>query len=593
MTAFLNKIRTYLLSPDSPFELFLRTIYHKVLSTNLYFRWQDVLAKRSYRKFRSQRAQSADSDLKTISRQPKVTFLLSCSEDTSSDLESTLQSIKSLQGDQWEVIIKSNQDDFDTDISKVFDTRIIFAKGDYNDLFKLITGEYVIFCEAGDRFNNSLLLEFYQSFSNGSPAVLTYYDCEYFDEKIRSVYPFFKPSAYSPALLLSVNYLSRSIIYVPVLKQVMSDIDHQANMLSLEYRVTAKLYENYQSFIHIPRVLLTQKRLVTPNTPGVPKAIIDHLTQRGCRDVSFSEHKIGVRFTWQTHSPNLAIIILSKNNHRFLQTLIPDIVQQPFDGTKSIHIVDNHSDNPATIAYYQEIIEQENISIIPYPEPFNYSEAINLGVSEIKSDLVLLMNDDMALFNDVWLDELAQWAIRPEIGVVGAKLLRKNQTIQHAGIIIGLTGFAGHIYLNAPEDYHGLLGPVNWYRNYLAMTGACQMVRRDVFNEVGGYDEAYRLAFGDIDFCLKVYEKGYQNVYSPFAQIYHFEGSSRGYQTPHEDALRGYEQLEPYLINEDPFFSPNLSYSRIPKCLNKKRTLDERQQQIEARKKFYLNKKPL
>jgi GT2 family glycosyltransferase len=267
-------------------------------------------------------------------------------------------------------------------------------------------------------------------------------------------------------------------------------------------------------------------------------------------------------------------------------------LNQPFEGKKEIYIVDNGSDNPQTIAYYQEVSQQQNIAIIPYPEPFNYSEAINRGVQETKSDLVLLMNDDMAVFTDIWLNELAQWAVRPEIGVVGAKLIRKNHTIQHAGIVMGLSGFAGHIYLNAPEDYHGLLGSVDWTRNYLAMTGACQMVRREVFNDVGGYDEGYRLAFGDIDFCLKVHEKGYQNVYTPFAQLYHYEGSSRGYQTPVEDALKGYDTLETYLINEDPFFSPNLTYTRIPRCVFKKHTVNERKQQIEARKNFYLQPKP-
>jgi O-antigen biosynthesis protein len=190
--------------------------------------------------------------------------------------------------------------------------------------------------------------------------------------------------------------------------------------------------------------------------------------------------------------------------------------------------------------------------------------------------------------DELWLSELTQWAIRPEVGVVGAKLLRKNRTIQHVGIILGLTGFMGHIYLNAPEHYNGLFGSVDWYRNYLAITGACQMIRRDVFEEVGGYDLAYELAFGDIDFCIKVHEKGYQNVYTPFAKVFHYEGSSRGYQTPVDDILRGYEQLETYLVEGDPFYSPNLTYTRIPKCVVEKHSDDERLRQTRARKSFYL-----
>jgi len=229
------------------------------------------------------------------------------------------------------------------------------------------------------------------------------------------------------------------------------------------------------------------------------------------------------------------------------------------------------------------------VSIIPYPKPFNYSEAINLGVHESSSELVLLLNDDMAILDKIWLDELVQWTVKPEIGVVGAKLLRQNRTIQHAGIVIGLSGFAGHIYLNAPENYQGLLGSSNWCRNFLALTGACQMVRREVFNQVNGYDETYRLAFGDIDFCLKVFEKGYLNVYSPFARLLHFEGSTRGYETPIDDTRKGYARLETYLINGDPYFSPNLTNSRIPKCVNDIENKENQKQRIAARKKYYLN----
>ncbi|MBW6466731.1 MAG: hypothetical protein K0B06_09525, partial [Brevefilum sp.] len=119
----------------------------------------------------------------------------------------------------------------------------------------------------------------------------------------------------------------------------------------------------------------------------------------------------------------------------------------------------------------------------------------------------------------------------------------------------------------------------------------CQMVRREVFDEVGGYDLAYELAFGDIDFCIKVHEKGYQNVYTPFARMFHYEGSSRGYQTPVNDVLRGYDQLESYIVKGDPFYSPNLTYTRIPKCVTEKHSEDERLRQIQERKNFYLKNK--
>ena len=591
MAFLINRLRSLLLSPDSPLELRLRTLYHKILSTKWYFRGQNSLAQRSYKKYRAQQLQKDSLDDQIlIEDQPAVTFIISEHDESQTNLILTINSIRELVGENWEIIILSPNYAELSQLNIKPDSRISLTQTDYEDLLDSINGEYVLFCESGDQFYKTLLLNFYASFSEESYADVTYLDCEIIEEAKGNPQPFFKPSTCSPALLLSVNYLSRSFLRVNALHQIWADIDFSTSLLGLELEAILRLYENEFTFRHIPNLLLTQIRKVTPAIPEIQSVLVNHLKRQGLHAVTATNPGIGTRFLWETGSPSLAIIILSKNNYPFLKTLVPALDEIPYRGELSIHIVDNGSEDPATLRYYQEIQKNHKIAIIPYPKAFNYSEAINLGAAKSYSDLILFMNDDMELINPYWLDELTQWAIRPEIGVVGAKLLRKNRTIQHAGIILGLTGFVGHIYLNAPEHYYGLLGSVNWYRNYLALTGACQMVRREIFNEVGGYDEDYQLAFGDIDFCLKVYQKGYQNVYTPFAQLYHFEGSSRGYQTPAGDALKGYEEFGSYLLEEDPFFNPNLTYTRIPKCMLRKRTEDERRTQIEARKNFYQKK---
>ena len=264
------------------------------------------------------------------------------------------------------------------------------------------------------------------------------------------------------------------------------------------------------------------------------------------------------------------------------------LLSSPDQDDLSIQIVDNGSDDLETLAFYESIENNPAVQITPFNQPFNYSQAVNLGVAQSDSDLILLMNDDMLPINADWLKEMARWAQREEVGVVGAKLLRANHTLQHMGIILGLVGFAGHIYLNAPDHYFGLWGSSDWYRDLLAVTGACQMMRREVFEKVGGYDPGFELAFGDIDFCLRVHQQGYRNVYTPHARIYHYEGRSRGYVTPIGDILRGYEQFKPYLEQGDPYFSPNLTYTRIPHCQLEREPLEERQRQIEIRRSFYL-----
>ncbi len=527
----------------------------------------------------------------TPGHQPKVTFLISAQSEARPDLKATLASLQALTKGNWEALIFLAHPHAAAELQKTKDSRIRVMHPEMASLPDQISGEYILFCEAGDLFSPQLIPAFYSTLSEGVHADLTFYDCEYFDKPSGRFQPHFKPAAYAPALLLSVNYLSRSLMRLETLRKLWADIDPESSLLSAELQLQLILCESVADFRHIPEILLTQTRLVTPEMADIRSVLIRHLRNQGCKAASADKLDARVRFTWQSGSPSLAIVILTKNNYPLLQPLLAGLLEQPYQGDLAIHIVDNGSDDPATLAYYEEIAPQPNLAIIPYPRPFNYSEAINLGAEKSQSDLLLFMNDDMALIDHAWLPELTQWAMRPEVGVVGAKLLRKNQTIQHAGIVMGLTGFAGHIYLNAPERYHGLWGSVDWYRNMLALTGACQMVRREVFDEVGGYDQGYTLAFGDIDFCLKVHQKGYRNVYTPFAQLYHYEGSTRGYKTPVSDALKGYEQLEPYLVEEDPFFSPNLTYTRIPKCAFERRARDERIRQIETRKRFYRKSK--
>ncbi len=588
MTDLLNKLRSRLLAPNSSFELFLRTLYHRLAATRLFFMWQDCLVKRSYRKFSANQASQNNAHINTFAQQPKVSFILPWSGTSPSQALSTLQSIQSLQDENWDVILIVPHSIANNELAAIKDDRILSVQQDADTILASVTGEYLIFCAPGDQFSTTLLTHFYETLVETPHADLFYYDCEYHDKQTGKIQPFFKPAALSPALLLSINYLSRGLIQTKCFRQIWSEIAHHSDFLAQEYEIGLRLCEANKNFVHIPAILNRQIGLVTPDHLQMRNVVEAHLARQGLTNVSSSQHNIGLRFSWNANSPSLAIIIPTKNNHPFLKPLIYDLLNHPGDTELTITIVDNGSSDPGTLAYYENLKKEKQIIIIPYPKPFNYSEAINLGVAESQSDLILLMNDDMAVKDEQWLSEMTQWAIRPEIGVVGAKLLRQNKTIQHAGIILGLTGFMGHIYLNAPEHYHGMLGSVDWYRNYFALTGACQMMRREVFNEVDGYDEGYRIAFGDVDFCVRVHAKGYQNVYTPFAQLYHFEGSTRGYQTPVDDVLRGYEQMEPYLVDEDPYFSLNLTYNRIPKCVSKQRSQEERLAQITTRKSFYL-----
>lgn len=591
MISLLNKLRSVILTPNSIFELWLRTWYHNFNKTRLFFQLQHWLAQRSYRKWLLRQEQLLSTNHKIFEFTPKVTFILHANQLLPDRLIKTLYNIQNIQGNHWEVIIISPRSKPPLELPEriITDKKIRLYDQSLVNLPDSVNGKYVIFCQSGDTFSTHLLSTLYKNLSHNKVADLIYFDCEYLDEKSSKVLPFFKPSILSPALLLSVNYLSRGFIRTDTVKKFWKEIDHSRELLEQEYNLFLRLCEAHGSFCHIPSLLASLTVLAKPNSFNSSEIFLNHLSRQGLINPSKENKATDVRFTWEIGNPSIAIIILTKNNRPLLERLLLSIFQDLSDSKCHFYIVDNGSDEESTISYYKTIQSENNITLIPYNKPFNYSEAVNLGASESKSDLLLLMNDDMAVKEPDWLSELAQWAIRPEVGVVGGKLLRSNHTIQHAGIILGLSGFMGHIYLNAPDDYHGLFGSVNWYRNYLGVTGACQMIRREVFNEVGGYDEGYQLAFGDIHFCTKVYQQGYQNVYTPFSVLYHDEGKSRGYITPANDALKGYKDMEKYLLNEDPHYSPNLTYTRIPKCAIKTRSKQARSQQIAERRQFYTN----
>lgn len=579
------KLRSIFFKPNSKLELWLRTQYHRFNKTHLSFLINDWLSKRSYKSWRSGQKKSARGENQAFSHQPKISFIISRrTSDEQASLD-TQESIQDLIGDSWEIIHYFPQSVTSTSVigNQNQDQHIKVFPHNEKRLDELIEGDFVIFCKSGDQFSQELLTDFYKILEAENAADWYYFDCEYQDDRNGKIPPLFKPQSFSPDLLLSLNYISRGFIRTSIIKDFLRNKSIHKNLLDIEYELALHLYEAGRSIKHITNILVSQTNPVMPDTTERKKIIARHLNRLGLQDVKAEAKASGTRFVWKHSNPSIAIVIPTKNNEKLLSNCLASLREVTSYKNYQIHIVDNASDDLKTIQYYQTINSDPNIYIHHYPEKFNYSRVNNLGAAKSDSDLILFLNDDMEIFESDWLSELVQWVIRPEIGVVGTKLIRANHTIQHAGIIMGLNGFAGHIYLNSPEHYHGLFGSVDWYRDYLALTGACQMLRREVFNEVGGYDEGYEIAFGDIDFCIRVHESGYRNIYTPFAPVFHYEGQSRGYSTPHSDILRAYEMMETALSNEDPYFSPNLTYTRIPQC----RTTDDQKQIIAQRKSFH------
>jgi GT2 family glycosyltransferase len=265
----------------------------------------------------------------------------------------------------------------------------------------------------------------------------------------------------------------------------------------------------------------------------------------------------------------VSLIIPTRNSHGVLRVCIDSIREKTTYSNYEIIVVDNGSDDPESLYYFRELEYHGIARILRYDKPFNYSAINNFAVAHARGELVGLINNDMEVISPGWLDEIVSLALLPGTGCVGAKLYYPNETIQHAGVILGLGGVAGHSHKHAPRIRRGYFGRLHLVQNISAVTAACLIVRKSIYEEVGGLDaDNLAVAFNDVDFCLRVTQAGYTNAWTPHAELYHHESLSRGAEDSPEKQKR-FEGEVLYMkarwgdkLMRDPYYSPNLTLRR-------------------------------
>jgi GT2 family glycosyltransferase len=269
-----------------------------------------------------------------------------------------------------------------------------------------------------------------------------------------------------------------------------------------------------------------------------------------------------------TSAPRVSLVIPTRDNADVLETCIRSIRARTRYRNYEIIIVDNGSAEEKTKRLFAEVGRDPSIRILPMPGPFNFSKLNNAAAREATGDILGLINNDIEVTREDWLDEMVALATRPEVGCVGAKLLYPDGRIQHAGVVIGLGGVAGHGHRFARGDDPGYLNRLRAVQNVSAVTAACLLIRREAFDRVGGLDEGLTVAFNDVDFCLKVSAAGYLNLWTPFAELIHHESVSRGRDLTPSKARRFADEYATMqrrwgaeLLN-DPYYSPHLTYDR-------------------------------
>ena len=473
--------------------------------------------------------------------------------------------------------------------------------GGANVAFSMAEGEFIGLLDQGDELSPFALYEIVKFLNDNPEADFVYSDEDYisWDGKTR-VKPHFKPD-WSPDTLLSHNYIG----HFSVIRKKLLDMAggfRAGYDGAQDYDLFLRISEMAGEIAHIPMVLYHARVywgavLMAANTKAqamesAKKALGDHLSRVG-QGTSVSDGLVPgtyrVRYAIKG-TPEVSIIIPTKDKADVLRTCISSIMEKTAYPNYRVLIVDNSSMEKETFEYYKSIEKEDRVSVISYDSPFNYSAINNFAVrnSKCNSDYLLFLNNDIEVINGEWLEAMLEHAQRGPVGAVGARLYFPNDTVQHAGVIVGhWVGFHSHRFF--PRDANGYFNRIRVVQNLSAVTGACHLMRREVFEEVGGFDERFSNDYNDVDLCMKLREKGYLVIYTPYAELYHYESASRGYDDTHEKRQRHTREKE--LFREkwthiwekgDPYFNPNLMLEEFSIKLAERRQKEEDGQSLQV-----------
>ena len=384
-------------------------------------------------------------------------------------------------------------------------------------------------------------------------------DCVYWDEdhlsgKGSRQDPFFKP-AWSPELWLHVDILDTFALRTRSFSRSLP----QPSFALFKARVAET-----QKPLHISKVW-THLRSFGSKEAQFHRAqhaesVSSYLQNLGMENVAVRNEGDGLRTDWAVKTEKVSIVIPSRNNLRYLQRCLETLVNRTAYPDYEIFVVDNHSTDEAVLGYYTHLLENnKNIRVLPYDSPFNFSQACNLGAAAATGSLLLFLNNDVEIIEGGWLDELVRVVQLPGVGIAGARLTYPDGSLQHAGIVVGMTGHANHVGIKSKAWGKGPYGPANVRRNVSAVTGACMMVRSDVFLALHGFSENYKLVFNDVDICVRAIQAGWRVVMTPFANLIHYEGRSRSRTIPPEDIQLAYQDIARWVEIGDPYYNLNLS----------------------------------
>jgi glycosyltransferase involved in cell wall biosynthesis len=531
-----------------------------------------------------------------LSDQPLISVIMPVYNTPEQMLAAAIESVKNQLYSNWELCIaddastlphvRTTLDNYSKNDQRI---KIVFRKenghisASSNSALALASGEFVALLDHDDELAPHALYMVVEMLNRFPDTDIIYSDEDKINTGGRRFSPHFKPD-WNPELFYSVNYISHLGVIRRSLVQSVKGF-RKGFEGSQDYDLVLRCVAETtpERIKHIPHILYHWR--ATKESTARNANAKDYATKAGIKALTDFFSRINPAIiveecklptNYRVHvpmktEPKVALIIPSRNNYDVLRKCVNSIIEKTNYKNYEIIIINNQSDEKKTLDYLDLLKQKKQCSVLDYDHLFNYSAINNYAVNATNSELVGLVNDDIEVISEEWLSEMVVHAINPEIGAVGAKLLYPDNRIQHAGVIVGLGGVAGHShkYTDLFSDEYGYFNRLNLPQALSAVTGACLLVRRKIYEEVGGLNQVnLKVAFNDVDFCLRIGEAGYRNVWTPYAMLYHHESISRGQEDTSEKQARFGKEIE-YMqkrwgsrLSNDPYYNPNLTNSR-------------------------------
>lgn len=576
-------------------------------------------AKRIERKARTQHGTASFPNAEEAKRQRETKFdrdikfsiLVPLYNTPEKFLRQAIESVIAQTYENWELCLADGSDAEHTDVERICQeyveqdkkylqqshmniySRIIYKKlpknegisGNTNACFAMATGNYIALFDHDDVLHPSVLYEYMKAIcEKGADYIYcdetTFKGNKTIDDMITL---HFKPD-FAPDNLRANNYICHFSAFDRKLLEGTELFRSQFDG-SQDHDMILRLTSRAKCVVHVPKLLyywrshagsvasdINAKSYAIDAAKG---AVAAHLTEQGFRNFEISSTKAFetiFRIKYEIiGNPKVSIVIPNKDHVEDLKRCITSILEKSTYDNYEIIVVENNSVTEEIFDYYKKLEENPNIRVITYEGDFNYSKINNLGVSQTTGKYVLLLNNDTQVITLDWIEELLMYAQRQDVGAVGAKLYYEDKTIQHAGVVLGLGAHrtAGHSHYRVSYNNLGYMGKLCYAQNVMAVTGACLMMRKSLYEQLGGLDESFTVSLNDVDLCVRAWKAGYVNVFTPFAELYHYESISRGLDDQGEKAQRYNKESEAFrakwkdlLAQGDPYYNPNFSLDR-------------------------------